>query len=145
MSCSWALEGGRVPRRILVLRSVSKKELSRRHLQKHAFSESTTPFACALPTRFGRGKIIEILAKERGRLGWEKLGPPQKIGTRPHQQNRPAQTENTESPVFLWFNSVETRCIVKGEAQKSPLFWRFSGVFDLLRIACSLGIPKENL
>ena len=27
------------------------------------------------------------------------------------------------------FNSVQTRCIVKGEAQKSPLFWRFSGVF----------------
>ena len=24
-------------------------------------------------------------------------------------------------------NSVQTRCIVKGEAQKSPLFWRFSG------------------
>ena len=23
-------------------------------------------------------------------------------------------------------NSVQTRCIVKGEAQKSPLFWRFS-------------------
>ena len=42
-------------------------------------------------------------------------------------------------------NSVQTRCIVKGEAQKSPLFWRFSGVFDFLRIACSLGIPQENL
>ena len=26
-------------------------------------------------------------------------------------------------------NSVKTRCIVKGEAQKSPLFWRFSGGF----------------
>ena len=24
-------------------------------------------------------------------------------------------------------NSVQTRCIVKGEAQKSPLFRRFSG------------------
>ena len=24
-------------------------------------------------------------------------------------------------------NSAQTRCIVKGEAQKSPLFWRFSG------------------
>ena len=23
-------------------------------------------------------------------------------------------------------NSVQTRCIVKGEAQKSPLFWQFS-------------------
>ena len=31
------------------------------------------------------------------------------------------------------FNSVQTRCIVKGEAQKSPLFWRFSGVFGFLR------------
>ena len=27
------------------------------------------------------------------------------------------------------FNSVQTRCIVEGEAQKSPLFWRFSGGF----------------
>ena len=27
------------------------------------------------------------------------------------------------------FNSVQTRCIVKGEAQKSLLFWRFSGGF----------------
>ena len=26
-------------------------------------------------------------------------------------------------------NSVQTRCIVKGEAQKGPLFWRFSGGF----------------
>ena len=30
-----------------------------------------------------------------------------------------------------WFNSVRTRCIVKGEAQKSPLFSRFSGGFLL--------------
>ena len=28
-----------------------------------------------------------------------------------------------------FINSVQTRCIVKGEAQKSPLFWRFSGGF----------------
>ena len=27
------------------------------------------------------------------------------------------------------FNNVQTRCIVKGEAQKSPLFGRFSGGF----------------
>ena len=27
------------------------------------------------------------------------------------------------------FNSAQTRCIVKGEAQKSPLFWQFSGGF----------------
>ena len=26
-----------------------------------------------------------------------------------------------------FLNSVQTRCVVKGEAQKSPLFWRFSG------------------
>ena len=26
------------------------------------------------------------------------------------------------------FNNVHTRCIATGEAQKSPLFWRFSGV-----------------
>ena len=44
------------------------------------------------------------------------------------------------SPVVVFFlnslfssperiNSVQTRCIVKGEAQKSPLFWRFLGGF----------------
>ena len=31
--------------------------------------------------------------------------------------------------IFLIVNSVQTRCIVKGEAQKSPLFWQFSGGF----------------
>ena len=31
--------------------------------------------------------------------------------------------------LLVTFNSVQTRCIVKGEAQKSPLFWRFSGGF----------------
>ena len=38
---------------------------------------------------------------------------------------------STPTPRLLWgyFNSVQTRCIVKGEAQKSPLFWRFSGGF----------------
>ena len=36
-------------------------------------------------------------------------------------------------------NSVQIRCIVKGEAQKSTLFWHF------LRSACSVGIPLENL
>ena len=30
---------------------------------------------------------------------------------------------------FIFSNSVQTRCIVKGEAQKSRLFWRFSGGF----------------
>ena len=36
---------------------------------------------------------------------------------------------NCGNSEFLNFNSVQTRCIVKGEAQKSPLFWRFSGGF----------------
>ena len=53
--------------------------------------------------------------------------------------------ENIQAVVAMRINSVQTRCIVKGEAQKSPLFWRFSGVFDFLRIACSLGIPQEDL
>ena len=29
--------------------------------------------------------------------------------------------------IDTWTNSVQNRCIVKGEAQKSPLFWPFSG------------------
>ena len=45
----------------------------------------------------------------------------------------------------LKINSVQTRCVVKAEAQKSPLSGGFLGVFDFLRIACSLGIPQENL
>ena len=39
---------------------------------------------------------------------------------------------NSYKPIALclvFINSVQTRCIVKGEAQKNPLFWRFSGGF----------------
>ena len=39
------------------------------------------------------------------------------------------QSANRMSAHFALFDSVQTRCIVKGEAQKSPLFWRFSGGF----------------
>ena len=42
-------------------------------------------------------------------------------------------------------NGVQKGCIVNAEAQKSPLFWRFSGGFDFLRCAYSLGIPVQNL
>ena len=42
-------------------------------------------------------------------------------------------------------NSVQTRCIVKGEAQKVHFSGDFLGFFDFLRIACSVGIPQENL
>ena len=35
-----------------------------------------------------------------------------------------------ENSHCVLFNSVQTRCNVKGEAQKSPLFWRFSGGFS---------------
>ena len=42
-------------------------------------------------------------------------------------------------------NSAQTRCIVKGETQKSPLFWRFSGGFwfsqDRLFSRISTGKP----
>ena len=31
--------------------------------------------------------------------------------------------------IQIKYYSVQTRCIVKGEAQKNPLFWRFSGGF----------------
>ena len=37
--------------------------------------------------------------------------------------------------------SVQTRCIVRGEAQKSPLSGDFLRAFDFLRSACSLRIP----
>ena len=52
----------------------------------------------------------------------------------------------TEKCFVASLNNIQTRCIVKGEAQKNPLFWRFSwGFWFFLRIACSLGIPQENL
>ena len=53
--------------------------------------------------------------------------------------------ENTPSYRDKMSNRMQTRCIVNGEAQRSPLFGRFSGVFDFLRSAFSLGIPQENL
>ena len=43
------------------------------------------------------------------------------------------------------FNSVQTRCIVKARLRKVRFSGDFLGVFDFLRIACSLGIPQENL
>ena len=43
-----------------------------------------------------------------------------------------------------FINSVQTRCIVEGEAQKSPLSSNFLGGCAFLRIACSLGIPLKN-
>ena len=71
------------------------------------------------------------------------LSQPTRRTYKEHSRNRPGHNQNQFSKNGI--NSVQTRCIVKGEAQKSPLFWRFSGVFDFLRIACSLGILQENL
>ena len=41
-------------------------------------------------------------------------------------------------------SNMQTGCIVKDEAPKSPLFWRCSGGFDFLRCACSLGFPARD-
>ena len=43
------------------------------------------------------------------------------------------------------YNSVQTRRIVKARLRKVHFSGDFLGVFDFLRIACSLGIPQENL
>ena len=48
------------------------------------------------------------------------------------QQHKPSEHVKIWQNRLIWkasINSVQTRCIVKGEAQKSPLFWRFSGGF----------------
>ena len=50
-----------------------------------------------------------------------KLRP--KLRASDHGELQPPEFESTV------IDSVQTRCIVKGEAQKSPLFWRFSGGF----------------
>ena len=38
----------------------------------------------------------------------------------------PSRGSGVDRPKQTSFNNVQTRCIVKGEAQTSPLFWRFS-------------------
>ena len=47
--------------------------------------------------------------------------------------------------IEISINSVQTRCIVKARLRKIHFSGDFLGVFDFLRIACSLGIPQENL
>ena len=47
--------------------------------------------------------------------------------------------------VMTGFNSVQTRCIVKARLRKVNFSGDFLGVVDFLRIACSLGIPQDNL
>ena len=42
-------------------------------------------------------------------------------------------------------NGVQTRCIVKARLRKVHFSGDFLEVFAFLRIACSLGIPQENL
>ena len=44
---------------------------------------------------------------------------------RNRDRNRVSKSVEEEGKI----NSVQTRCIVKGEAQKNPLFWWFSGGF----------------
>ena len=57
---------------------------------------------------------------------------------------RTAQVFTMDAALDL-INSVQTRRIVKGEAQKCPLSGNFLGVFDFLRSACSLRIPLNTL
>ena len=85
-------------------------------------SETILPFSCC-PFIFSLSKTY------RGEEGLIKtVGPP---------SLQSCSSEKTLS-VALWKMSIEdfstaccmqTRCIVEGEAQKSPLFWRFSGGF----------------
>ena len=49
--------------------------------------------------------------------------------SKPTQTPRLREVSVSLYPSLSRINSVQTRCIVKGEAQKSPLFWRFSGGF----------------
>ena len=76
-------------------------------------------FPCCFPKR--QGKEDQGLGVY-GKVCFQPPGVPQKeCGKR------------SSIPFFFLgtlFNNVQTRCIVKAEAQKSPLFWRFSGGFD---------------
>ena len=53
--------------------------------------------------------------------------------------------ENHQKKTRIILNSVQTRCIVKARLRKVHFSGDFLGVFAFLRIACSLGIPRENL
>ena len=69
--------------------------------------------------------LLGLSIKNRTRL------PPPGASDSPIPSPRPKKLSET-STKLIWkhfLNSVQTRCIVKGEVQKSPLFWRFSGVF----------------
>ena len=61
------------------------------------------------------------------------------------QERGPNSLGNLGALFWKKISGVQTRCIVKGEAQKSPLFWQFSVFFDFLRSTCSLKIRLENL
>ena len=76
---------------------------------------------------------------ERSRKLWKRAlacfapnseggGAPGGVAGRVFAGNLGGGGANIFSPPSITVNSVQTRCIVKGETQKSPLFWRFSGV-----------------
>ena len=56
------------------------------------------------------------------------------------------KSQKNESSGDSAINSVQTRCIVKGEAHARKVHFSgdFLGAFAFLRIACSLGIPQEE-
>ena len=56
-------------------------------------------------------------------------------------QNSLPEQRQAHSPL----GSVQTKWIVKGEAQTNPFSGNFLGGFDFLRSTCFLGIPQENL
>ena len=65
------------------------------------------------------------------RRSWKSLKTPLLPGLLKQAQKKGTQrcARGTTRYFLHYINSVQTRCIVKGEAQKSPLFWRFSGGF----------------
>ena len=106
-------------------------------------SPSTPLCARTPPTRQPERPLLEHRNKKSQKGGGEGLwswgrghpesGEPSKahLGSDLHVGgSRYLQLRSFYLRFVFFINSVRTRCVVKGKAQKSPLFWRFSGVFD---------------
>ena len=106
----------------LIYRASRKSAKICENLRKCAFRVRFLPFAVSLLAR--PDLFFQEIIWTKGVEKRMKKCPPAGAGTKIYPPFLNYYVINSEQ-----FNSVQTRCIVKGEVQKSPLFWRFSGGF----------------
>ena len=81
-------------------------------------------------TKRGIGTVRTLCQEPKAEPDWEsRMGGFQEGGFRNNWLAAFSLQGNLLLQGKPYFNSVQNRCIVKGEAQKSPLFWWFSGGF----------------